>query len=120
VTEPIHQGTLHNLLVASAHNLSKPTIQKIMFNVLQALSTLISHGVIHRNIKPSNILVEEEENIKIINFGLAISSSTLVPSLKLCGTPGYLAPELLSGGKKGTAYNDKSDIFGAGCIFFEM
>jgi len=51
---------------------------------------------------------------------LAISRSALAPSLKLCGTPGYLAPELLNGGKNGTAYNDKSDVFGAGCIFFEM
>ena len=122
MTEPIHDDNLQNILgnLESSYLLSNRTVQRIIFNILRALSILASQGVIHRNIKPSNILIEEDCNIKVINFDLATSKSALVNSLKICGTPGYLAPEVFKFGKSGIIYNEKCDIFGAGCILFEM
>jgi len=120
VTEFIHQDTLHNMLQnlqSSSYLLSRSTIQRILFKILRALFKLASHGIIHRNVKPSNILIEDEANIKIINFGLVTCTSAPVSSFKVCGTPGYAAPEIFD--NEGN-YDEKCDVFSAGCIFFEM
>jgi len=119
VTEVILEDSLQDLL-QGLDLLSKSTIQQIMFNILKSLSIFSSHGIIHRNIKPSNILVEDDLKIKIVNFGLAISNSALVTTVKICGTPGYIAPEVFKWGKAGAIYNEKCDVFAAGCVFFEM
>ena len=122
VMELIHQDTLHNLLqdMESSFMLSIPTVQRIMSNILHALSILASYGIIHRNLKPSNILIEDEAKIKIINFSLVTCISAPVSSFKICGTPGYTAPEVFNSMKNDRVYNEKCDIFSAGCIFFEM
>jgi len=108
--------------LGSSYLLSRMTIQQIMFEVLKILSTFASRGVIHRNIKPFNIIIEDEANIKISNFGLATCKSAPLASLRICGTPGYIAPEVINLGKRADdqSYNEKCDVFAAGCIFFEM
>ncbi len=123
VTEFVHQETLQRLLQdlqPFSLLLSKATVQKLMFSILQALAILASYGIIHRNIKPSNILIEEEAKIKIINFNLVTCTSAPITSFKICGTPGYTAPEVFNWTKNDRVYNEKCDIFSAGCIFFEM
>ena len=91
-----------------------------MFNILKALSAFSSYGIIHRNLKPSNIIIEDDVKIKITNFGLVTSNSILTPSFKICGTAGYIAPEVFKAAKTGIIYSQKCDVFAAGCIFFEM
>jgi len=118
----VTEDNLHNLIqsMGPLSLLSKSTIQQIMFNLLKSLSVFSSHGIIHRNIKPSNIIVEDDLKIKIINFSLATNNSALVTTAKICGTPGYIAPEVFKWGKAGAIYNEKCDVFAAGCVFFEM
>ena len=116
VTEFVHQDNLFNILNnLNSYLFSKSTVQRIMFCILKALSTMAYFGIIHRNIKPSNILIEDEAKIKIINFGLVTCTSAPVSSFKICGTPGYTAPEVFLG-----PYDERCDLFSAGCIFFEM
>lgn len=105
--------------------LSRVTIQKIMFKLLEALSVFAPYGIIHRNIKPSTILLEDDMNIKILNFSLATCKSAPRTSLRVCGTPGYMAPEVIKLSKNeglsdDQVYNEKCDVFAVGCIFFEM
>jgi len=105
--------------------LSRITIRKIMYKIMEALSILASHGMIHRNIKPSSVLIDDAINIKIVNFSLVTWKNSPAASLRICGTPGYMAPEVISVAKKGEfsddqVYNEKCDVFAAGCIFFEM
>ena len=66
-----------------------------LFQILEAIKHCHSAGVIHRDVKPENILLDENFNIKLTDFGCA---KLLHPGERLhdvCGTPGYLAPELL-------------------------
>ena len=66
-----------------------------MKQVFEALQHCHSKGVIHRDIKMENILLDEDHNIKLTDFGFAKILQPNEALYDLCGTPGYLAPELL-------------------------
>ena len=101
--------------------------------ILEALAHIHAQGIIHRDLKPVNIFIDENQNVKIGDFGLAknvhnLSSMSTSPSkLDLnksvdeltseIGTTLYVADEVLNG--KGN-YNEKVDLYSVGIIFFEM
>jgi serine/threonine protein kinase len=71
----------------------------------------------HRDIKPTNVIFKNKDSIeglKITDFHLAIPIDPNI-DLRVCGTPGYAAPE-----KFNEVYNEKVDIFSIGCIFFKL
>jgi serine/threonine protein kinase len=77
-------------------------------------------GVVHRDIKPENMVFQCEEDyssLKIIDFGLAIYEAEK-HKLCLCGTPGYIAPEVF--GQTSDVFTTKFDLFSAGAIFFKL
>jgi serine/threonine protein kinase len=95
----------------------------IIRSLLETLSYLASQGVVHRDLKPENIIVDDKSgSLKLIDFGLATKIDVPEYIFKICGSPGYIAPEVLSYDKNDTAssYNDRCDVFSAGCIFFNM
>jgi serine/threonine protein kinase len=83
-----------------------------------ALEHLHSLGVVYRDLKPENILLDEMGHIKLADFGLAKDHVTEVDSgaTSLCGTPEYLAPEVLARKGHGTAV----DWWGLGMVLYEM
>ncbi len=75
-------------------------------------------NIIHRDIKPDNILLTDRNNLKICisDLGLACLTSDEIETRLKCGTPGYVAPEVL----KGKYFTTKSDIFSIGSFFFNL
>jgi serine/threonine-protein kinase len=93
---------------------------RIVYQTAQGLSTAHDRGVIHRDIKPGNIMITSRGNVKIADFGIALStqdfSKKLTSTGEFVGTPGYLSPEVCLG----KPVDQRSDIFSLGVVLFEM
>ena len=97
------------------------TIKSIGIQLLSGLRTLHKNGIIHCNLKPSNIVIDEYGNVKICDFKkclkLSKMTSDLIQKNKCAMTPCYTAPELF---RKEGKYSFKSDLWALGCILFEL
>ncbi|RLN70224.1 hypothetical protein BBJ28_00015598 [Nothophytophthora sp. Chile5] len=110
------QGELFQVL-EDEHTLPEPEIRKIAIQLIQALHVLHSNRIIHRDMKPQNILIGSKQQIKLCDFGFAraISHDTsLLRSIK--GTPLYMAPELV----QEQPYNYTVDLWSLGVILYEL
>ena len=89
----------------------------IVSEVALALDHAHSHGVIHRDIKPGNIMLLKTGKVKVTDFGIAKAiSSTETKSGIVLGTPNYMSPEQINGQK----IDGRSDIFSLGVVLFEL
>jgi serine/threonine-protein kinase len=93
---------------------------RIAIGVLDALEYIHANGVVHRDLKPENIMVDADDNVKLIDFGIASDSAarrlTYANFTATLGTPNYISPEQVKG-KRG---DGRSDIFSVGVILYEM
>jgi serine/threonine-protein kinase len=93
---------------------------RIAVGVLEALDYIHANGVVHRDLKPENIMVDADDNVKLIDFGIASDSAarrlTYANFTATLGTPNYISPEQVKG-KRG---DGRSDIFSVGVILYEM
>jgi len=107
-------------LMAEQHKLPADRAVRIALRICDALAYMHSHGVIHRDLKPENILVDADDNIKLIDFGIAgyegARRLTFGKFSSTIGTPDYISPEQVKG-KRGDA---RSDLFALGVILYEM
>ena len=117
IMEYISDGSLADLLKSNARGLTKPTIQKILRQILNGLKYLHKHRVIHRNLTPSNILVNKN-TYKITDFNLAARVKEQLSNAKRsrAGNGCYIAPEVISG----NPYSYSADIWSFGCLAFEL
>jgi len=93
-------------------------IKRMIINLLLVLKECHSRHIIHRDIKPQNIIVDTNMRPKLIDFGLAILTNECNESsiFKRCGTMGYMAPEVINSEKYNKPYSAKCDIFSLGII----
>ena len=110
-------GTLVQLL-KQVPRLPPPVVAIMLDELLNALQTAHDHGVIHRDIKPPNILLTMAGPSKLSDFGIARSASdqTLTATGEVIGTPAYMSPEQASGHK----VDHRSDLFSVGTILWHL
>lgn len=109
------KGTDLEKVLDDKDNLDIKTALKYFRQLLSALDFAHKHKVLHRDIRPSNILIDENDNIKVTDFGTSRLLTDKQFATTKIGSPPYMAPEQFEG-RAVLA----SDIYSAGCLFYEM
>ncbi|XP_041038098.1 phosphorylase b kinase gamma catalytic chain, skeletal muscle/heart isoform-like isoform X2 [Carcharodon carcharias] len=102
--------------------LSEKETRNMMRELLEAIQYLHSRDIIHRDVKTENILLDDHAHIRLSDFGFACRLGNSVKLRDLCGTPGYLAPELLTCSMDEThpGYGREVDIWSAGVVMYTL
>jgi serine/threonine-protein kinase len=105
-------------LIASEGRLPPERAAAIGAQVAEALAYAHSQGVVHRDVKPANIMIESGDRVKVTDFGIAKAQTAenLTATGSLVGTPAYMSPEQARGGE----LDGRSDLFSLGCVLYEM
>uniref|UniRef100_A0AAY4CHT4 non-specific serine/threonine protein kinase n=2 Tax=Denticeps clupeoides TaxID=299321 RepID=A0AAY4CHT4_9TELE len=106
--------------ICDRKRLDEREVRRFTRQILSAVEHLHRHGIVHRDLKIENFLLDEHNNIKIVDFGLSNTLKTDALALDLlntqCGSPAYAAPELLAHKK----YGPKVDVWSVGVSTFAM
>ena len=117
VMELLQGKTLRELITGPID--TKTAIQ-ITEGILQALAYSHANGIVHRDIKPGNIMITEHGDVKVMDFGIARAlddiSATMTATWNVVGTAQYLSPEQASG----EVADNRSDLYSVGCVLYEM
>ncbi len=92
-------------------------VERLMGEILSALGHAHSHGVVHRDMKPANLIVLADGKVKVADFGIArIEKSELTQVGTVMGTPSYMSPEQFMG----QTVDSRTDIFSCGVILYQF
>ncbi|MGO9471093.1 MAG: serine/threonine-protein kinase [Isosphaeraceae bacterium] len=91
---------------------------KLVASVAEALHYAHSQGLVHRDVKPANILIDTRGEPFVTDFGLALKEEDFGRGAGLAGTPLYMSPEQARG--EGHRVDGRSDVFGLGAVFYEL
>ena len=120
VLEFIRGKSLRDLL--NQGPMPPPRVFAVMHGVLQALDYAHKHGIVHRDMKPENILIGDEGTVKVADFGIARlmddsgAGGTATKTGTTVGTPQYMSPEQVSSSK----VDGRSDLYSAGIVLYEL
>lgn len=114
VMEWIEGRSLHDLIHKGGLSLRKAT--NLAMQLCEALTFAHDHQIIHRDIKPGNIMVNDSDHVKVADFGLARPVSDEAEQENPFGTPDYAAPEICGG----SVVDHRVDIYAAGVVLYEM
>ncbi len=89
-----------------------------MIDIADALREAHRKGFVHRDVKPQNILIDQDDRVYLVDFGLALADQDVGKRLPAGGTPAYMSPEQARG--EGHRVDGRSDLFSLGIMFYEM
>lgn len=111
------EGSALNVLLDTAERPSVAEIAAIMEGLLAGLQHSHERGVVHRDVKPANILMAADGRVKITDFGIAhLESSVMTQVGSVIGTPAYMSPEQVLG----EHIDARTDIYSAGIVLYQM
>ena len=116
--EIVHGGELFQLLADSETGVVPPSTAKFHAAcVIDAFSYLHGKGVVYRDLKPENLLLDKDGYLKVIDYGFAkFLTESPYKTFTFCGTPEYFAPEMMHG----QGYAHSVDTWGVGILLYEM
>jgi eukaryotic-like serine/threonine-protein kinase len=119
VMEFVDGRTVRDLL-QDGHRLLPNRSLEIIDGVLRALDYSHQAGIVHRDIKPGNVMVTRNGDVKVMDFGIARAMSdaqaTMTQTAQVIGTAQYLSPEQA----RGERVDSRSDLYSAGCLLYEL
>jgi NIMA (never in mitosis gene a)-related kinase len=101
---------------AESTRMDEKTVMNVFSQVLLGLDYLHSHRILHRDIKPMNVLLMKDGSVKLADFGIARVLAAGSMAHTWIGTPTYLAPEVWNG----ETYGWKADVWSLGCLLYEL
>ncbi len=113
-----HGGSLslHNYLkMKTAKRLDEEEAKVVFKQLAEGLQYLHKNNIAHRDMKLENLLIDEEHNVKIIDFGFSLVTPRTKPLNLCCGTPSYMSPELMA---RKNYYGHLVDIWALGIILY--
>ena len=120
VMERIHGKPLHDVLAASPdRRLPHERAVALAIDLADALASLHEAGVVHRDVKPANVIVSDDRGPVLVDLGFARLSDggpRLTPDGRVVGTPGFIPPEVLFGVEAGPS----ADVYALGVLLFQM
>lgn len=119
VMEFVSGRTLKEVLAAEQRIQPRRALEMIA-DICAALEFSHRHGIIHRDIKPGNVMITPNGQVKVMDFGiaraLASGATTMTQTSAVIGTAQYLSPEQA----RGESVDARSDVYAAGCVLFEL
>jgi serine/threonine-protein kinase len=119
VFELVEGGTLSRLVEQGP--MDEPVVVEVLRDICAGLAHAHERGLVHRDVKPENIMIDPDGGYRLVDFGLAIDKSgtqreRLTSNGSVVGTPEYLAPEQIFG----RPVDGRTDVFGLGITAYEM
>jgi beta-lactam-binding protein with PASTA domain/predicted Ser/Thr protein kinase len=119
IMEFVEGRTLREVLTEQ-NRLDPTEAIRVTEGVLDALAYSHRQGIVHRDIKPANVMIAEDGSVKVMDFGIARAmsdaSATVTATQAVIGTAQYLSPEQA----QGQPVDERSDLYSAGCMLFEL
>ncbi|XP_006033347.1 phosphorylase b kinase gamma catalytic chain, skeletal muscle/heart isoform [Alligator sinensis] len=121
VFDLMKRGELFDYLTEKV-TLSEKETRKVMRALLEVIAYLHSLNIVHRDLKPENILLDDDMNIRLTDFGFSCQLNKDAKLKEICGTPGYLAPEILecSMDEEHLGYGKEVDMWSTGVIMYTL
>lgn len=118
VMELLRGGTLRSLLYERGRGLPVDQALSMFVPLAEGLVHAHEHGVVHRDLKPDNVLIDGEGRLRLMDFGIAkfVDRRRLTATGACMGTPGYMSPEHMDS----ATVDHRSDIYSAGVMLYEM